>query len=1831
MVLGSRTLCSGSDRTAAVLGRGGALRLVARTPAAWSRAGRRPRTWIPALLLALLLPQIARASLPAPADLDPSGSWLLRLEGPTAWETLRAGQRRGEASGPDAAARLTAELAREQLAFERAARDLGAEVIDRYQLVFNGLLLHAGEAQARRLADLPGVAGLSRAPLLQPAVRKVAATLRADQVQADLGLDGSGVTVAVIDTGMDYEHAMLGGSGDPEDFLENDEDQVEPGSFPTAKVVGGYDFAGARYSAACPGSASDCPRSPRPDADPLDPSGLGHGSHVAGIIAGRAALPRVPPGVAPGASLVALKIFGNPKTAPASSDLTLSALEWTLRHNLGLAVPGSAPPGKIDVINLSLGSDWSARMVEVEDAVAAVVEGGITVVASAGNAGPLAYVTGSPGTAGMALSVASSLPAGLYEPRVSTTWRERDGRFSTEALEVLEAAPDWLPGFGELAPLAGDLVWLGDACQPLSDRRLALGRIALIERGGCTFYDKLRTAAIGGAIGAVVFTDGNQKVTMACSAPAPCAGVAALPAGMIDRAPGIALRDRLLSGQVVKVALEARSQAQLTDTISGFSSRGPARFNAAVKPDLTAPGSGILSARSGGGTKLVELSGTSMAGPAVAGQAALLWQRNRRESLGLDAAEVAALILNYADAGIHVGRQDTGPLAPIMRQGAGRADALRSARGRTVVRSPIGLAALSFGHLHLGDAGAQVRQSLRVRNLAPFGQRYRPEAALAFPLEDGPSGIRFVFDPPILQLPPKSEGRLDVTLVIEPQALKDWQLRGAEPVRDEARLGSLELDGYLVLQAVDGDDRPVPDGDRVSLPFHALPRRHACLAAVEAAELSFWEEGEAVGHAFRNPCKREGSVEPYALIGRDQAESASTEGFPAKLDLEAVGLRYGPALPDDASSIVLSFALKTRGARRIPVEADLRVLIDAERDGSWDRVLYQRHAPMVDQRLPAGRWLTLVAPLLAGSLAPDERLAQILPAPLVYDLDESVTVLSAPAALLGVELAPGRGRFDWAALSVDAVGDFPLRPGYPGYDLMPDDLSLGGRFSFDQRASECLVWTGVDGRRLDLLGQTLRLAPGAELQSRLRLACSPAQLPLETGLFMHYPDNPPLEQAELRLVRPAVPGPRPSPSALPSPSASPAILPPQGLPATPTPFPSAAPEDPSATPSAPSASATPAASPTFSASATPAAAYRLQLRQTAGQGQAALPLLAGWPAYLEPRSEGEAAALAPAGLRLEGRGPDGDPLPGSPLGPVPPPSAAEADAAAQAPAGFLLPPSWTAGGRLSLRLQGPEGDVLAQVAADFVAAPPLDILLVPIALQPGGVGPAIAPDIARDAAAAMTWLGRALPLPLSPRLHPVWRFEGRVDRAKGRQALLQQLAQLRLAEHPTAGLDGEVDGAPLVLGLLPPGSGGSSLALQGGGVALSGADDPAAVARALGLALGLPPVACDAAAAADAGLLDPAYPYAGGGIGGLGLDLAAWRSQGTAARDLMSGCTPTWLSDVSLLRWLERLRQAQARRMAPPAATQAGWWLSGQWQADGRRLTLDPLRAAEGEVQSDGGGGAQEASALRVDLLDATGQTLWSTRLRALPQVEHLARSGVAGLSAFVPRRPSAAVLRVADGQGELALLPVAGTGATMDAFLLEGAAPADQRRLYVKLKRQGQLLSPPMDLHVSPDGKRWLLLASGLRGERIDVDLSGLPGSSAAFLELRATVDGQDLRRRLPLSRLGAPPPEALVLAAPGSGIAAGQPLVAVGAGLDAAGPVDAARLQWDLVDQGLSQAGPLFVLPQGLPEGRHRLRLTVLGADGAPGAGRDIALHVGAPGTGGRGAVYLPRVQRR
>lgn len=166
---------------------------------------------------------------------------------------------------------------------------------------------------------------------------------QAEYLRTSYGLDGSGQTVAVIDSGVAYDHIALGG-----------------GFGPGYRVVGGWDFA-------------------EDDADPYDdgPSGF-HGSHVAGTISASGAGLT---GIAPGADLVALRVFDD--SGAGQMAWVEQALSWVLDNRSAFTHP-------ITTINLSVGAllpDELAADVQsqLEDELGALRDAGIFVVAAAGN------------------------------------------------------------------------------------------------------------------------------------------------------------------------------------------------------------------------------------------------------------------------------------------------------------------------------------------------------------------------------------------------------------------------------------------------------------------------------------------------------------------------------------------------------------------------------------------------------------------------------------------------------------------------------------------------------------------------------------------------------------------------------------------------------------------------------------------------------------------------------------------------------------------------------------------------------------------------------------------------------------------------------------------------------------------------------------------------------------------------------------------------------------------------------------------------------------------------------------------------------------------------------------------------------------------------------------------------------------------------------------------------------------------------------------------------------------------------------------------------------
>lgn len=355
----------------------------------------------------------AGASAWSSADESRAG-YLLRL-GSIPAAVIEAEQQAGKAAPLARVAAVRRQLdviAEEQAALRNALAGKQGEVQEIFaaQRVANGIGVLATPSERAALAALPGVVAVE--PLSNVRTNNASSVpfLEVPAVWESLGITGAGMRIGVIDTGIDYLHPDFGGDADPADYAANDPAVLGDIAFPTAKVAGGYDFVGDTYDASNPEH-----QTPMPDPDPMDVNG--HGTHVAGTAAGQGVRPDrtaytgpydasaasaawlVGPGVAPGATLYALKIFGR----GGESLILIPAIEWAVDPN------GDGDfSDRLDVINMSLGDAFGPADGPESMAANLAAQAGVVVVASAGNSNDTYFIAGTPGSAAAVIAVAAT-------------------------------------------------------------------------------------------------------------------------------------------------------------------------------------------------------------------------------------------------------------------------------------------------------------------------------------------------------------------------------------------------------------------------------------------------------------------------------------------------------------------------------------------------------------------------------------------------------------------------------------------------------------------------------------------------------------------------------------------------------------------------------------------------------------------------------------------------------------------------------------------------------------------------------------------------------------------------------------------------------------------------------------------------------------------------------------------------------------------------------------------------------------------------------------------------------------------------------------------------------------------------------------------------------------------------------------------------------------------------------------------------------------------------------------------------------------------------------
>ena len=214
-------------------------------------------------------------------------------------------------------------------------------------------------------------------PFLDTATRgsKVRDSEVYEETMRDFGYDGSGIVIAILDTGVDNEHFSL------DDFSDdNDDNENDPDDLPDPKWIAGCDAVSLNQN--------ECNNEGTYDPD----DGDGHGTHVAGIALGTGDSRRINQGYAPGAYLVDVKVMTD--TGGTNSAATLKGINW-VTANVDTDWGNNDSSEGIQVMSMSFGSLGDPNGDDPGDngtaadarAVNQAAEAGIVPVAAIGNDG----------------------------------------------------------------------------------------------------------------------------------------------------------------------------------------------------------------------------------------------------------------------------------------------------------------------------------------------------------------------------------------------------------------------------------------------------------------------------------------------------------------------------------------------------------------------------------------------------------------------------------------------------------------------------------------------------------------------------------------------------------------------------------------------------------------------------------------------------------------------------------------------------------------------------------------------------------------------------------------------------------------------------------------------------------------------------------------------------------------------------------------------------------------------------------------------------------------------------------------------------------------------------------------------------------------------------------------------------------------------------------------------------------------------------------------------------------------------------------------------------
>jgi len=622
-----------------------------------------------------------------------------------------------------------AALGRDQQAIlDAIGKQNGAKVAPthRYDVAFNGFALELPASQLEAVRAMPGVKAIYPDRILRKTLDTSLSVIGAPSVWANisatLGITraGQGVKVAVLDTGIDNAHP----------FFANDGSFAYPSGYPkgycaaTSGFCNGKIIAARYYAQSSTVNISET-------LTPLDADG--HGTHVSGIAAGNlntvasldgASITATVSGVAPFAYLMAYKVLWLMPDGSGSGETS------GILSGINDAVADGA-----DVMNLSLGSGTRSGDPQSDPLNQAAVNGanvGVVVAWAAGNDGPSDNTVQDEGGDPKIISVAASSTGRAW------TADAQIGSLSFSVPPTMTSVRGESVGAGTV--VSAPYVDVGNVVAALPAGSLT-GKIAIITRGVIARVQKTQYAKDAGAIGAILRNDWADS-----TAPDDLEMDAhVIPTIHIKKADAANLTNYLNSlgalTSTIRITLTPSVKNLIfapVDEVADFSSRGLLSNINLIKPDVTAPGVGILSSVRAvlePGKQWDLYGGTSMASPHVAGSAALLLSaRADWKAIGTygRVMRIKSALMNTSVTAL----TDAGSAATVSDMGAGRIALVNAADPGVVFDPP----SHSFGVVYQG--GSKVFTVTNVSS-APltYTFSYSPEVAAAYTLSAQPSTL----------------------------------------------------------------------------------------------------------------------------------------------------------------------------------------------------------------------------------------------------------------------------------------------------------------------------------------------------------------------------------------------------------------------------------------------------------------------------------------------------------------------------------------------------------------------------------------------------------------------------------------------------------------------------------------------------------------------------------------------------------------------------------------------------------------------------------------------------------------------------------------------------------------------------------------------------------------------------------------------------------------------------------------------------------------------------------------------------------------------------------